>query len=1015
MARCAYGFAWCVLLLAGGLPLRAQEQQAPAAAPAPAQQQPPDDRLNSPAPGHIVSRVIHLYYFRDANRVAGIINSSARLKDQGRVDELEKQLDEVRSQASQLLAQRQAADARIQLVANTERQTSSTGALIPVQSPQPERLSEKLIELLAERQRIDAEEQQLREKQFRIESKLQDLSKDSFAVGDREAEDPVAQVSINVVGEGELHLRGPQKGVNKIVRIIHQIDKPVGQVKVRLHTVQVNGEKSDAMEAVHDAIDAHINHARALSMHAALLYPLAVGKVFTETLQKKGQEADPTCVFCKKFTLELGKLGSPLLDKDGPFSISSFDNTSLAGALYLTALAEDDVRQAIYETFLQSVRRELAQDELEYFQLLKRAEARDRFAGGLLFGRYLQNAKQLSDLQVRDWASQSFRFTNLGRLLLSQSTGIGSLNSVQASTLQLARGLKQLHLLESELQNLLLERSLFERTAGEIEAKAVETRRQVEECKAALQKETYEAEAVVAEVLATVLTGLRHMSQTSEIPESQRRAIEQFQVHLKRLEDPKVQKDVATLILRIILQSSASDMGTPLTDSELAEALYQDIALYMQQTLGVVFGVTEEQNQTILRLAKQQIIPRTDRLRAAARQWTLAQARMETADQQYQRALKNNDVCSRQLFAKRVLDQFIDEQEEKVAAVWEALRPHVATIDAYLKQMAIAFEDDVNEQFYKPAFQDIRRAAREWDVALGQMETTAILTNDRMPASVNPAQTVQFDLPKRDLLVKEVVSGAEAVMGESRTLLTKLGVRSAADAVGPAVSTLTDSVPVGAPFGSQLQQQVPASRLYTLEAGNDFQITPVIQPDGSSIAYQFDYTYTTNVSEPAGPDDRQLPRIKRHFVKTEVQTSSYELREISRFRVAINTTKTERGVRLLEDIPVVGGLFRPPATRAVSLQENIILADCVVYPTVFDLMGRRWLKPAEYIDPEPLFQNDTGRPNRQQELRNRLLTITREEVENLLGLEMTPVDPGKMETDPFRIRQIQAQEETLRR
>lgn len=999
-------------------PLRGQEQPQPAA-PAPKKLAPPPPKVDhhhakvdhQHGSNHVVSRLIHLYYYRDADRVAEIINSSARLKSNEELEGLKRRVEETQIQASTLASQLRALETRIQLASRT---TSSGESLIPVQANQPGGLSESLVELLTQRQSLASQEQQMREQLFRLESELTSAGRGAFVVGDREAEDPVSQVSLTVVGEGELHLRGPHTGVNKIVRIIHQIDKPVGQVKVRLHTVQVNGDKGDAMEAVHDAIDAHINHARALSMHAALLFPRAVSKVFSEVTARSGGSPDVRCFFCKRFEQEfeaVNRLSTPLTQQtgatmltagaptemDGPLSIDSIDGSSLLGALYMTALAEDEVREAIRNEFLKSVREELAADEVAYYELLKRAESKDRFASGLLFGRYLQKAPQITPEQIRSWAADAFTFSNLSRLLASQSTGIDALNSVQSSTLQLAKGLRNLYVLERELQNLLLERSLFERTAGEIEARATEAKRQLEASKAALQQEGAEAEAAVASVVSTVLAGLNEMTvKGMSGPEQQRPMMVKFQQHLKRLEDEAVQKELAYLVLNTVLR--CDEDSQPITDDELAQMLYWEIAVYMQQTLGVVFEFSETESNELLGLAQNQIVPRAERLRAAARQWTLAKSRTETAEQQYQQAVQNNDLCSRQLFAKRVLDQFIDEQEEKVAGVWENLRPHVATIDSYLKQMAIAFEDDINAQFYKPAFQDIRRAAREWDVALGQIENTTILTNDRTPAKVSPAQTVQFDLPKRQLLVTEAVSTGEALVSESRSLMTKLGVRTAANAaLGPAGSPLVDSVPVAAPFGSALQQQIPQSRIFTLEAGNDFSITPVIQPDGYSIAYRFDYIYSTNVNEPVGPDERSLPRIKRHFVKTQVQTSSYELREISRFRVAFQTARSERGVPLLEDVPLLGKLFRPPVSRGVSLQENIILADCVVYPTVFDLTGRRWLKPAEYIKAEPLLATNPAQQNRQQELRNRLLAITREEVENLLGI---PPEPPRTATRP---------------
>ena len=66
---------------------------------------------------------------------------------------------------------------------------------------------------------------------------------DTYVAGHIASVDPVTHVSISVIGEGVLHLRGPRDGVVKIREMIDQIDHPVGQVKLGIMTVQINGEQ----------------------------------------------------------------------------------------------------------------------------------------------------------------------------------------------------------------------------------------------------------------------------------------------------------------------------------------------------------------------------------------------------------------------------------------------------------------------------------------------------------------------------------------------------------------------------------------------------------------------------------------------------------------------------------------------------------------------------------------------------------------------------------------------------
>ncbi len=112
-------------------------------------------------------------------------------------------------------------------------------------------------------------------------------------------------------------------------------------------------------------------------------------------------------------------------------------------------------------------------------------------------------------------------------------------------------------------------------------------------------------------------------------------------------------------------------------------------------------------------------------------------------------------------------------------------------------------------------------------------------------------------------------------------------------------------------FGSAMEALIPDPAVYKFETGTGFQIRPVIQPDGQSLVFHFNYMYTTNIREPVRADEKHLGRVKRHFIDTDVQIGNYELREVSRFQVALKAARTSRGVPLFEDIPVLGILFRP--------------------------------------------------------------------------------------------------------
>ena len=77
--------------------------------------------------------------------------------------------------------------------------------------------------------------------------------------------------------------------------------------------------------------------------------------------------------------------------------------------------------------------------------------------------------------------------------------------------------------------------------------------------------------------------------------------------------------------------------------------------------------------------------------------------------------------------------------------------------------------------------------------------------------------------------------------------------------------------------------------------------------------------------------EKHIWSIKRHYVHTAVQTGNFELREVSRYQVALKVSRTSRGVPLLEDIPLVGVVFRPSPSDESSLQQNIIFGQTNVF------------------------------------------------------------------------------------
>lgn len=182
---------------------------------------------------------------------------------------------------------------------------------------------------------------------------------------------------------------------------------------------------------------------------------------------------------------------------------------------------------------------------------------------------------------------------------------------------------------------------------------------------------------------------------------------------------------------------------------------------------------------------------------------------------------------------------------------------------------------------------------------------------------------------------------AHGLVQEAQSLAQYGSLQAAGNLVVPGGASVLAQAGLTPVPGQHLGQLVAASERITVSAGDDIAVTPVIQPDGFSVAFHLVYTHT-----PQRESDGQTPPpagVQRHLVEADVQMPSLEVQEVSRFRVALDSEEQGKGIPLLEDVPGVGALFRPRRAAASTTQENIILVEAVVYPTSLALAGKCWL------------------------------------------------------------------------
>lgn len=1078
-------------------------------------------------------------------------------------ERLKPQLDAARTAATN--ANRKAQDSRQELTDAQSAQTRAADEVRQIESQINGLLSEVQVRRNEELQtreemvKLQTVEDQKQKEAFRREVAAATEDPDTYSPGDPLSIDPVKQVSLSVIGEGLIQMRGPLKGINLVRTMINEIDAPVGQVKVAIHTVQVNGEHGARMEPVIGRIQRYIDHSRFLTTQSGQMLRNAVTTVASRRAEmalagcEAGTQAERDqkyleAFFGIEFLHELHSIHSEFLNTGNKLlSLHSMDSTSLANALFLLALAKNDVREEILREFEKNVGCKLPSDEMEYF-LASNEKTK--------FGPPLHKSKFV-------FLGQNARFVSFRGFFDVEVQGSDTLTPLQREFVRLAQIFKSRLVTELEWQQRVMERSLIEDRLMALDADGTEVVRKEKAANDALdeaRRESFQSQAeisksltvfldevevtiaqvnqasqsnvkstqgesegdiitILAEDYWTRLDGLvknlksatvDELSRINDQKELERRwtfydldVYEDFdywvtpdkKIHTRdrSLKDPAefkastvfrsivkdrflelnerwrvyakfkhsgasgremdVSRQLLDLLAKEITQGPwlSSSVDTSVVDYEVVLTLHK-VRLMLERVATTIISTMEkvkaDANEILLGV---DIDFDSDKIRESHQNWRalheFLKAKIVDRD-----LLKTLEVRSAQVYTgfaklfdhrtqervarriaessrrpldhKKFLDMLIDDVEDKFIELMEGTRAHTANIDNYLSRLGQALEDDFNTQFYFPAFKGVREASRYWDVQLGAIESTSVLTNNRTFAKVSPQATMEFDLPKRDILINEAFRSAQAAYDDYGALLgdpTFLSLAklyrgqppSATFGSGGGTPTTRNVLPglpsssdeklvaqaraVAPDFPSALESLIPDPAVYKFETGTGFEVRPVIQPDGQAVVFHLNYMYTTNVREPIRADEKHLGRVKRHFIDTDVQTGNYEMREVSRYQVALKASRTSRGVPLLEDVPVAGVLFRPLPSQESSIQENLILAQSVIYPTLFDLMGLRWAPAVADLDALRLQEADFVTRNRQRALRNRVFDFSSQQVDEKMRIE-----PAERRTDLYR-------------
>ncbi|MCY2987479.1 MAG: hypothetical protein NTY19_06400 [Planctomycetota bacterium] len=1103
----------------------------------------------------VETRVARLYYYRDAHRVAQLINRKVKSYNRQGVDMQRQLADKARNDAEQkTIARQQAERAAImksQKTREKERalqvaeQSANTAmqeltnyrranpTADPAIDPQIKALDSAVRSFTAKSQDLRADVQALRDQevaaneltqqaeaqeklaaqeQFRREVAAAHEDPDTYVPGVINSNDPVEQVSVSVIGEGLIQLRGPLKGVNVIRTMIDQIDTPVGQVRISVHSVQINGEKADRMEVVAKHIQTYIDQARFLTMQSSEMLRKAVVQVASQKAEEaRGlfpgdtqEDRDQRYLygfFGKDFIDELRAMDSEFLNSGNKLlSLHSMDTTSLSSALNLMALAKNSTRREIFDRFEAMLQGELCQAEMNYLA-----------AGVACKTKHFPLACR--DPKYCAMAGNA-KFESLKGFFNAEIGHDDTITPLQREFLRLAQIFKSRLVTELEYKQRVMERALIEERLGDRLGELRDAREKERIAKEAFAQARSSRRAEIASAQTQLELAFAEIAALVNDSNTLRGELAWMRPAAKLIKDKKEYGVVPLGEARISFkyhsneplklavvdeqggeiggQEAAEEIGArafwraqvtvdgvfqklrafkfqrSLNDFRLANQYQQELnglrdvakgskvkqqrVEFEERNLQKVVDYKECVERLLSSVTKtaQELKQRAElllvdirspdaNLRQVSKNWV--QLRFDIEDSLWKPTAERTQLLSkvdkvfetlldsesklslareeaelsrRPLDHKKLLDMLIDDLEEKYIELLDGTRAHTANVDNYLKRLTTALDDDFNTQFYFPTFRQVREASQFYDVQFGQTETTSILANNRDFAKVSPSASMEFDLPKRDILLTEGLNGAKAMMNDFGALANdptflamakmKSGQSGATPTAGsaggfgmvrdvlPGLSTSTSEQMMsqnangGQQFGSNLENLIPDPAVYKFETGTGFEIRPVVQPDGQAVVFRFNYMYSTNIREPVRADEKHLGRIKRHYIDTDVQLSNFELREVSRYTVALKAARTSRGVPGLEDVPLVGVLFRPLPSAEASLQQSLIMAQATIFPTLFDLMGLRWAPAVSDLDPLRVSNTEFVIRNRNRVLKNRVYDEASSYVDSFLRI-----------------------------
>lgn len=244
----------------------------------------------------------------------------------------------------------------------------------------------------------------------------------------------------------------------------------------------------------------------------------------------------------------------------------------------------------------------------------------------------------------------------------------------------------------------------------------------------------------------------------------------------------------------------------------------------------------------------------------------------------------------------------------------------IAAADEMLKRIMIALEDDLQSRYVIPELTNIKKMLNSRAISVGKIDRTSVIATNRYAARVEGNATAELDLAGQERLIDQALMLTDLITAAKGAKLNQI-LRN-----------------------FQGVDQEPAGEFYAVNSGMDFKVTPIFDPTGQALRFQFDNVKNTNVLDSDGTNPA-LPRVDTHSSSMMVQVSNMEIRELTRFEANTKLGVPEKrwggipflnSIYPLSEIPIIGWFSRKSGRDAVS-QTSVIFAQNAMYPTIGDL------------------------------------------------------------------------------